>query len=85
MLDGQLSGNNPTITTYYFIKNLQGDIAAIVDKNYNVVARYRYDAWGKLLSVKAANGTDITSATHIANLNPLRYRGYVYDNETGLY
>ena len=31
---------------YYFQKNLQGDIIAIVDKNVNTVARYSYDAWG---------------------------------------
>ncbi|MBE6592173.1 MAG: hypothetical protein E7646_09050 [Ruminococcaceae bacterium] len=28
---------------------------------------------------------NVTSATHIANLNPFRYRGYIYDTETGLY
>lgn len=27
----------------------------------------------------------IISDTNLAHLNPLRYRGYVYDNETGLY
>ena len=31
-------------------------------------------------------GTDVSSnASHIANINPLRYRGYYYDRETGLY
>ncbi|MBP1587918.1 MAG: RHS repeat-associated core domain-containing protein [Clostridia bacterium] len=30
-------------------------------------------------------GYAITSPTHIANLNSLRYRGYVYDTETKLY
>ncbi|MBE6686970.1 MAG: RHS repeat-associated core domain-containing protein, partial [Ruminococcaceae bacterium] len=42
--------------------------------------------WGNILSITNASGTDISgNATHIANLNPLRYRGYVYDNETGFY
>ena len=27
----------------------------------------------------------ITSSTHIANVNPIRYRGYYYDSETGMY
>ena len=31
------------------------------------------------------NGEEITSATHIGNMNPFRYRGYYYDDETGLY
>ena len=31
---------------YYFIKNLQGDVIAIVDKDAKTVARYSYDAWG---------------------------------------
>ena len=50
------------------------------------MARYTYDAWGKILSVTDANGTDIPEAeTHIANINPFRYRSYYYDAETSLY
>ncbi len=49
------------------------------------VAFYEYDPWGKLLSVKDASGNAITSATHIANINPIRYRGYYYDTESGFY
>ncbi len=40
---------------------------------------YTYDAWGNLLT---------TTGSMVATLgeqNPLRYRGYVYDTETGLY
>jgi len=50
-----------------------------------LVARYIYDGWGKLLEVRDASGNAITSSTHIANLNSLRYRGYFYDTETKLY
>ena len=39
------------------------------------VASYCYDAWGKILACDGA----------LAELNPLRYRGYVYDQETGFY
>ena len=70
---------------YYTLTNQFGDIIALYDANANLVASYEYDAWGKVLSVKNANGTDITSPTHIANLNPIRYRGYYYDSETKLY
>ena len=69
---------------YYFIKNIQGDVIGIVNLSGNVVANYTYDAWGKPLSVYGNNG-DITGATQVANLNPFRYRGYMYDQETGLY
>lgn len=48
-------------------------------------AHYEYDAWGNVLSVTDQNGNAITSATHIGNLNPFRYRGYYLDSETGFY
>ena len=72
-------------TPYYFYKNQQGDIIEITDRNTAVVARYSYDAWGKVTAIKDANGTTITSTTHIANVNSFRYRGYYYDVETKLY
>lgn len=31
------------------------------------------------------NNNAITSATHIANINPIRYRGYYYDTEIDMY
>ena len=73
-------------TEYYYLKNLQGDITAITDANGNVVAKYTYDEWGKILSITDANGADVSAnENHIANINPLRYRGYYYDSETGFY
>ena len=70
---------------YYYEKNLQGDIIGILDSNYNKVATYEYDAWGKVLSVKNNNGVEITSSEHTGIINPFRYRGYYYDTETELY
>ncbi len=64
-------------TEYYYIKNAQNDVTAIADSNGNVLARYYYDAWGKVL--------EITGNTEIAGLNPIRYRSYYYDAETGWY
>ena len=49
------------------------------------MAKYNYDAWGKVLSVTNASGTVQTSASFIGNINPIRYRGYYCDVETGLY
>ncbi|MBQ6023572.1 MAG: RHS repeat-associated core domain-containing protein [Clostridia bacterium] len=66
-------------TPYYYVKNLQGDVVAIANNAGTIVARYYYDAWGKLLSY-----TD-TSGANIATVNPIRYRSYYYDTETGFY
>lgn len=70
--------------TYIYRKDAQGKIVALIDSNGNVVVEYKYDAWGNH-AVLDANGSDITSATHIGMLNSFRYRGYYYDDETGLY
>ena len=61
------------------------DVREIFDTKGSLVARYIYDTWGNTLSVTDANGKAITDANHIANINPIRYRGYYYDAETGLY
>ena len=87
--DGNPSGirykNGSTTTDYYFVCNWRGDVIRIYDGAGAVVANYNYDAWGNVISVTDANGTVITDSTHIANVNPLRYRGYYYDSETGFY
>ena len=72
---------------YYYVKNLQGDIVKIVKQDGTVAATYTYDAWGKILSIKDTANNEVPSSNmfHVANLNPYRYRGYIYDNETGLY
>ena len=51
----------------------------MIDGSRGEVVRYTYDAWGKVLS------TTGTMASSLGALNPFRYRGYVYDTETGLY
>ena len=62
--------------TYYYITNLQGDVIGIKDSFGEQFITYAYDAWG--------NDTGHTN-TQLAVYNPLRYRGYVYDQETGVY
>ena len=64
---------------YYYLRNLQEDIIGIVDGTGSLVVEYAYDAWGKLLSITGS------LADTVGVLNPLRYRGYYYDTETGLY
>lgn len=69
---------------YFYRKDAQGNIIALLDNSGNTVVKYRYDAWGNH-AVLDANGADITDVNHIGVLNPFRYRGYFYDVETGLY
>ena len=61
---------------YYYVTNLQGDVVNIVNANGTPCAKYGYDAWGNCLSFYNSI---------VGQLNPLRYRGYVYDAETSLY
>lgn len=72
-------------TTYYYLKNLQGDIVGIIDAENNLIASYTYDSWGNIISIKGGNGLDITEENHIALKNPFRYRSYYYDSDTKLY
>ena len=67
---------------YYYIKNLQGDITKIVNHQGKVMVEYTYDAWGNILKEKS-NVTP--SYATVKEFNPFRYRGYVYDTDTGLY
>jgi len=84
VMDFVYSGNTPVVmicndSVYFYASNLQGDIVAILDSNGNPVVEYTYDAWGKILTITGS------MASTLGVLNPLRYRGYVYDNESGLY
>ena len=75
---GMIYTNNGTSTTYYFQRNIQGDVVAIYDTNGNKVTEYAYDAFGNCTILSTTN-------TIIANENPFRYRGYYLDAETGFY
>ena len=70
---------------YFYQKNNQEDIIGIYDNNYHLIATYVYDSWGKILSIKDSSGNEITDSSHIAIINPFRYRSYYYDEETKLY
>ena len=74
-------------TLYYYVLNAQGDVIALADQNSNLIAKYSYDPWGKLLSVTPNGWLDEQNAYYleVAEANPLRYRGYYYDAETGFY
>ncbi len=64
---------------YYFNRNLLGDVIGIYDTSGTLVAKYIYDAWGNC----TISGETTNNA--LAHANPIRYRGYYYDDDTGLY
>ena len=66
-------------TKYGYIVYLQGDVLGLIDSTGAEVVKYTYDAWGKVLS------TTGSLASTLGTIQPFRYRGYVYDVETGLY
>ena len=70
--------------SYYYETNQQGDVTGLYKITYDAatkslsatrVASYEYDAWG-----------NVTYSTgEMADINPLRYRGYYQDWESGYY
>lgn len=91
--DGDGADNQPfaviykhgqTTELYYYVLNAQGDVSAILDSSGKLAASYDYDAWGNC-TVYDSSAKVSADPTSIANLNPLRYRGYYYDAETGFY
>ena len=62
-------------STFYYITNLQGDVIKVVQQTGQPIAEYEYAPFGGIVS---ATGD-------LAAINPLRYRGYYYDTDSGFY
>ncbi len=81
------------IYNYYYKKNAQGDIIGIYDSSGKEIVKYYYDAFGNVKAYYNSSAnyyyeiTETSSTTNavIGRLNPFRYRGYYYDQETKLY
>ncbi len=65
-------------STYYYDKNIFGDVIAILDNTGNTVVKYKYNAYGNCEYYDSVN-------VDLAETNPIRYRSYYYDQDTGLY
>ena len=76
---GRVAAVNFNGTYYYYIRNGQGDVIKLIDNSGTAQVTYSYDTWGKQISCGG------TLASTLGKLNPFRYRGYVYDEETGWY
>lgn len=92
--DNVLNGIEYNGEQFIFCKSMQDDVSLIFDKNGNIAASYKYDAWGNhkvfngngeliydSISGEVANGYE----KHIGNVNPFRYRSYYFDTESRLY
>ena len=71
-------------TQYFYLTNQMGDVIGITDNAGTLIATYTYGAWGEVLAITPATANSSTQLA-IANANPLRYRGYYLDHETGYY
>ena len=76
---GNVVSVNYNGTEYYYLRNAQGDIVKLIDASGATVVEYSYDTWGKKVT------TTGTLAGTLGLFQPFRYRGYVYDWETGFY
>jgi RHS repeat-associated protein len=65
----------------------RGDVVELLDANGTPFAAYRYDAWGNPTLTQTVATTLISSqlASDMATRQVLRYAGYAYDSESGLY
>ena len=65
-----------------YVKNLQGDVVAVVDESGTVLVEYIYSAYGEFFTEYVTSNTSIRT---ILDYSPFRYRGYMYDAESGFY
>ncbi len=75
---GAIQKRGTTEETFYFDKNIKGDVIGIFNASGTRIANYSYDAWGNCTISSSSNLT-------IAKANPIRYRGYYFDAESGFY
>lgn len=64
---------------YYYVKNLQGDVIQIRSVYGTLLVEYAYDAWGNVIDISGSYASTLGAD------NPIRYRSYYYDTETGFY
>ena len=64
---------------YFYIRNVQNDVIGLHDTEGKIVVSYSYDTWGNIVSITGS------LKDSVGKKNPYRYRGYRYDEETGLY
>ena len=76
---GQLIAIRYKGADYYYVQDALMDIIGLVDSDGKTVVNYSYNSWGKLLGITGS------MAESLGKDNPYRYKGYYYDEETGMY
>ena len=61
---------------YYFHRNIQGDVVGVYNSAGTKLVTFKYDAYGNCT---------VSGDTSFAQNCKIRYRGYYFDTETGLY
>ena len=77
--NGEAAGFSYNGADYYYGKDSFGVIRYLYNTSGEVVTTYTYDAWGTVLSVTG------TLAETVGTVNPVRYKSYYLDSETGWY
>lgn len=60
---------------YYYILAIQGNVVGLMNQLGSVVVEYTYDAWRNIINQDS-------TVTGLDEINPYRYCGYRYDEET---
>ena len=76
---GQLMAIRYKGADYYYVRNGLMTITGLVDANGASVVNYFYDSWGNMLNITGS------MAASLGKDNPYRFKGYYYDEETGMY
>ena len=75
---GAIQKYNSTTETFYFDRNIKGDVIGIYNASGTRIAKYSYDSWGN-------SKVTTLSSNNFSAYNPIRYRGYYFDAESGFY
>lgn len=79
-LNNSVIGFGLNDNVYLYVKDALNNVIAIYNQASVEICRYNYDAYGNSIITASITGGEI-----LGNLNPIRYRSYYYDKETGLY
>ena len=74
---GGIIGIRINTANYMYRKNVFGDVTELYSESGEVVGRYSYSAYGECVVEQDTGG--------IATKNPIRYRGYYYDESLSMY
>ena len=78
--NNEVIGFSMNDNTYLYIKDMFKNVIAITNQAGVEMCQYHYDAYGNFIITASIIGGEI-----LGELNPIRYRSYYHDKETGLY